>query len=355
MVFGLTVGVAGSSLLSAHVGFQEGRQETWHRPSDLPVLCLLDILCFFQFKDFLCFPFPSKYSVSLAETKFLYLLWGGGGGGGGCPCSLLLKRKIRAAGVRQLRSKNRGLKPAPNPEKQKSTLRLSGCRKRSAAKGVWSLFGHFFWRFCLFFRHIFARLLLPNFFCPTPFAAGWVYMSFFEKFVRTSACFLCHTWVRNPPDVIQKNLFRWNFLFLGGFFRGGFSFSEWSMLQRGRGGGVTARWRNGSENFSALFWIGNSIQKILENRLKTNQFLCAIFEVNSFPFSLCGEPLHPSLWGVRFLYEAEDFWGPRKGTGFRKEWGRWGGGKKRRQKGRAKKCQKISKNLRFGGSCRGCH
>ena len=48
----------------------------------------------------------------------------------------------------------------------------SGCRKRSAAKGVRSLFsfsglfrslfGHFFWCFCHFFRHFFGKLLLPD-------------------------------------------------------------------------------------------------------------------------------------------------------------------------------------------------
>ena len=41
---------------------------------------------------------------------------------------------------------------------------FSGCRERSAGH-FWSLFGHFFWCFCNFFRHFFAKLLLPDSFC----------------------------------------------------------------------------------------------------------------------------------------------------------------------------------------------
>ena len=45
-----------------------------------------------------------------------------------------------------------------------------------------------------------------------------VYTNFFEKFARTVAFFPV-TRVRNPTEIVQKNLFRWTFLFWVDFFR----------------------------------------------------------------------------------------------------------------------------------------
>ena len=45
-----------------------------------------------------------------------------------------------------------------------------------------------------------------------------VYANVFEKFARTFAFFPV-TQVRNPTEIVQKNLFRQFFLFFGGFFR----------------------------------------------------------------------------------------------------------------------------------------
>ena len=44
-----------------------------------------------------------------------------------------------------------------------------------------------------------------------------VYTNVFEKFVQTFACYPV-TRVRNPTEIVQKNLFRWTFIY-GGFFR----------------------------------------------------------------------------------------------------------------------------------------
>ena len=45
-----------------------------------------------------------------------------------------------------------------------------------------------------------------------------VHTNFFERFARTFA-FFSVTRVRNRTEIVQKNLFRWTFLILGGFFR----------------------------------------------------------------------------------------------------------------------------------------
>ena len=61
----------------------------------------------------------------------------------------------------------------------------SGCRKRSAAKGLRSLFFFFFFRFWDSFGHfsvtfsdasVTFRHFLPDSFCRTPFAAGWFFV-----------------------------------------------------------------------------------------------------------------------------------------------------------------------------------
>ena len=58
------------------------------------------------------------------------------------------------------------------PKLQNAENLSSGCCKRRSAKGVRLfsglfrlLFGHFFWCFCHFFHHFFAKLLLPDSFC----------------------------------------------------------------------------------------------------------------------------------------------------------------------------------------------
>ena len=56
-----------------------------------------------------------------------------------------------------------------------------------------------------------------------------VYVNFFEKFARTFA-FVPVTRVRNPTELVQKNSFRWSFLFWVDFF--GWIFLPWSY--RGR-------------------------------------------------------------------------------------------------------------------------
>ena len=53
-----------------------------------------------------------------------------------------------------------------------------------------------------------------------------VYANFFERFARTFAFFPV-TQVRNPTKIVQKNLFRWTFLFWVDFF--GWIFLLWTM------------------------------------------------------------------------------------------------------------------------------
>ena len=52
-----------------------------------------------------------------------------------------------------------------------------------------------------------------------------VYTNFFEEFARTFAFFPV-TRVRNPMEIVQKELVRMIFFILGGFFSGGFSCPE---------------------------------------------------------------------------------------------------------------------------------
>ena len=60
---------------------------------------------------------------------------------------------------------------------------------------------------------------------PTTKKTPRLYTNFLEKFVRTFPFFPV-TWVRNPMDIVQKNLSRWTFLFWVDFF--GLIFLLWN-------------------------------------------------------------------------------------------------------------------------------
>ena len=111
----------------------------------------------------------------------------------------------------------------------------SGCRKRSAAKGVRSLF-FVLGTLSVTFRSLFLTLLslFSSLFCQTPFAGlllrqGEFTRTFFQKFAHIFAFFPV-TRVRNPMEIAQKNLFKRICLF-------GVDFLGWIFLLRPLFGG----------------------------------------------------------------------------------------------------------------------